>query len=81
MDKENIIKNKRLADLALRWLTEVYPDKFGERIDWGWNIEGEKIILIGNFEIFETETYEKEIEIDGEKKRYTIFLKPLKKVA
>ena len=79
MDKETAIKNKQLTSSALRWLTEEYPEKFGKRIDWSSLVDGEKIILMGNFDIFETETYKKDIELNGEKKTYTIFLKPLKK--
>ncbi len=79
MDKETLMKNKQIASASLRWLTQEYPEKFGETINWGHHINGEKVILIGNFDIFETETYEKELEINGEKKTYTIFLKPFEK--
>ena len=79
MNKEDFMKDRELTSLALRLLTEEYPEKFGEKIECSSIVREEEIILIGNFDIFETETYKRDIEINGEKKTYTIFLKPLKK--
>jgi len=79
INKETIIKNKELTSSALRWLTEEYPEKFDEKIHWSSIVNGEEIILMGNFDILEVETYKKDIEIEGKKKTYTIILKPLKK--
>ena len=72
---QKAIKDKAIKDFALRTLTEEFPEKFGEVINWSGVIKGETIILTGNFEIFETEVHKKPIEYNEEKKTYTIILK------
>ena len=80
MDKETSIKNNELISLAIQRLTQEYPNKFDEQIHLSdKTVKGETIILTGNFDIMETEVYKKDIEYNGEKKTYTIILKPLKK--
>jgi len=69
------VKNKALYSRALRELTEEYPEKFGEKINFIPLVDEETITLTGNFDIFKTEVYEKILEHDGEKKTYKVILR------
>ncbi len=75
MNKRIAIRDKALTSSALRLLTEEYPFKFDEIINWRGIVEGETIKLIGNFDIMETEVHKRDIEFNGETKNYTIILK------
>ena len=68
------VKNKSLYSTALRELTEEYPEKFGEKINFIPLVEGDTITLTGNFDIIKNEVYHKELEYSGEKKIYKVIL-------
>ncbi|MEK6859161.1 MAG: hypothetical protein AABX53_04600 [Nanoarchaeota archaeon] len=68
------VKSKELYSKALRELTEEYPEKFGETINFIPVVEGETITLTGNFDIMKNEVYHKELEYNGEKKTYKVIL-------
>ena len=68
------VKDKSLYSTALRELTEEYPEKFGETINFIPVVEGETITLTGNFDIMENEVYHKELEYNGERETYKIIL-------
>lgn len=68
------VKNKALYSAALRELTEEYPEKFGDTINFIPLVEEDTITLTGNFNILKNEFYHKELEYDGEKKTYKVIL-------
>lgn len=72
---ETAVRTKEIYSEALRLLTEEYPEKFGEIINFNPVVDEGRVILIGNFEIFETEAYKRVLEIEGEEKTYQIILK------
>jgi len=72
---EVAVKNKALYSSALTSLTEEYPEKFGETIDFIPVVKEETIIFTGNFDILKTEVYEKVLEYNREKKNYKIILR------
>ena len=69
------VKNKSLYSTALRELTEEYPEKFGDTINFTPIVEGDIITLTGNFDILENEVYKKVIEYNKEKNTYTVMLR------
>lgn len=72
---EIAVKNKALYSSALRLLTEEYPKKFDDKINFIPVVEGETITLTGNFDILKTEVHKRVIEYNGERKIYTVILR------
>ena len=71
---EITVRDKALYSSALRLLTDEYPKKFGDKINFTPLVEGETITLTGNFDILRNEVYHKELEYNGENKTYKIIL-------
>ena len=72
---EIAVKDKSLYSFALRLLTEEYPEKFDDKLNFIPIVKGETITLTGNFDILKTEVYRRVIAYGGEKKTYTIILR------
>jgi len=79
-NQEMRIKQHTALSFAVQLMTNEYPEKFyfAEKING--SIKENTIFITGNLEIFSPEVYEKIIDVNGEKIKYKIILKPLTKV-
>jgi len=69
---ERRVKDNSILSDTFRLLSEEYPEKFGENIKG--RIDGKTIILTGDLDIQKSESYEKVLESNGKKEKYSIIL-------
>jgi len=78
INKEINTKQHTALSCAVQLMTNKYSEKFWFTKNINGSIQGNTITIMGDLDIFNSEVYEKVIEFNGKKEKYTIILKPLK---
>jgi len=71
---KNAVKRQSILSSAVEWITDTYPEKFGQKIHASIDNKN-NITITGDLEIFENESYQKDIEYNGQEEKYNIILK------
>ena len=79
--REIEIKGKAILSCAVKLMEDEHYEEFtsAEKIN-SYFVDEKTIIFTGDFSMGSSKTYEKIIEYNGEKDKYTIILKPVWKV-